>query len=265
MRNLLTRLGARHRVLLAASALLLGAFELALCAVVANVDVGGAVEQALAFAPPALQAMIQQEMLGGTDAGILAFGWNHPIAHALGAAVAITLAARAIAGEIEGGTMELVLAQPVSRLRYLSAHVAFAAAALAGVALAGVLATAVGQRVFGLEPFPIARLGVLLLSFFLLQAALYAVTLAFSAFGREAGRVALAGFGVALFSYLLQVLATLWPAAAFLEPYSLHTYYDPQEILMDGVLGADGVAVLGGVALVGVTVAAWRFRTRDLP
>src|SRR6185436_19784755 len=105
----------RNWIFLAVAALMLGGFEFLLCAVVASVDVQGAFNQMTQFAPPIFRTMIEQNLMGGSPAGVLAFGWNHPVVHALLSAVAITLADRAIAGEVENGAIELVLSQPLSR------------------------------------------------------------------------------------------------------------------------------------------------------
>jgi ABC-type transport system involved in multi-copper enzyme maturation permease subunit len=236
-----------------------------LCAMVASVDMGGALAQVMQFAPPLLRALIEQQLGGGSPAMVLAFGWNHPVAHALMSAVAIALAARAIAGEVEHGAIELVLAQPLSRGAYFAAYAAFGLAALAALIGAGVAATAVGQRVFALEPFGAARLAALFANALLLQLAIYGLTLLASAVGREAGRVALFGVLVAVLSYLVNAIATLWPRAAFARPASLHAYFEPRELLVDGRLAAHSALVLGGVALAALALAWRRFGRRDLP
>ena len=246
-------------------ALALAGFEVLLCAMVANVDLEGAMGQMIQFAPPLLRAMIEQNLMGGNPAGVLAFGWNHPVAHALLAAVAITLPARAIAGEIENGVIELVLAQPVSRMQYFAAHVLFGVAALSTVLAAGVLGTAVGQAVFSLQAFGAGRLGALFVNALLLQLALYAVTLLASAHGREGGRVALVGVLVTVLSYSVNTVATLWNKADFLKPYSLHHYFDPRAVLVDGNLSTMAVVVLAAVGALAIAAAFAGFARRDLP
>lgn len=265
MGNLLAREWRRNAVFLAVAAALLAAFELMLCAMVASVDMGGALAQVMQFAPPLLRALIEQQLGGGSPAMVLAFGWNHPVAHALMSAVAIALAARAIAGEVEHGTIELVMAQPLTRRAYFGAYAVFGLAALAAVIGVGVLATAVGQRLYSLEAFGAARLGALFANALLLQLAIYAITLLASAVGREAGRVALFGVLVAVLSYLVNAIATLWPRAAFARPASLHAYFEPRELLVDGRWAATSVLVLGGVCAVAVALAYRRFSRRDLP
>jgi hypothetical protein len=64
MRNSLRRLLARHRAFLVSCAVVLAGFQLLICAIVASIDVGTAMEQMLAFVPPVMRSMIEQSMLG---------------------------------------------------------------------------------------------------------------------------------------------------------------------------------------------------------
>lgn len=265
MINIARRQLERNAVFLAAVMLVLGGFEFLLCAVVAGSDLEGLFTQMSVSLPPLFRAMIEQNMPGGTPAGVLSFGWNHPIAHALLGAVAITIATQAIAGEVEGGAIEVVMAQPLARARYFAAHAGFGIAALSAVLVAGLLGTWLGQLVYSLAPFGWSRLARLFLNGLVLQLAIYALTLLASAFGREAGRVALVGVMVAVVSYLVNAVAALWSKAEFLKPYSLHHYFDPREVLVQGHLPADSVAALALVAIVATALAFARFARRDLP
>jgi ABC-type transport system involved in multi-copper enzyme maturation permease subunit len=265
MLNLVRRGFERGWVFLLTVALVLAGFELVLCAVVASMDVAGALGQMTQFAPPALREMIELNMPGGSPAAVVAFGWNHPVAHALLAAVAITLAARAVAGEVENGGIELALAQPVSRPRYFTAHLVFGMTALAAVLAIGIIGTVVGQYVWSLEPFGLPKLAALFLNALLLQLAIYALTLLVSAFGREAGRVALAGVLIAVISFLVNVVATLWSKAAFARPISLHAYFEPRDILVRGELAPSSLIVLATVTAIGIVAAYVVFAKRDLP
>jgi ABC-2 type transport system permease protein len=265
MRNIMRSLLGRNHLLLIASTVVLAGLEFLFCAIVASVDVEGALNQMTAFAPPLVRAMIEQNALSGSTASVLAFGWNHPVAHAMLTAVAITLSARAIAGEVENGAIELLLAQPVSRARYFGAHLLFGACALATVLAGGLFATALGQQVYSLHAFGWHRMAALFLNALLLQLAIYALTLLASAYGREAGRVALIGVLAAVLSYLGNAIAALWTKAEFVKPYSLHGYFDPRQILVNGHLATSSVIVLAAVATIATAAAFVRFARRDLP
>src|SRR5262249_61009467 len=111
--NLLRHLAVRHAPFLAASAALLAAFQFLICAAVGSVDVSGALEALVRSLPPLLQEIVSSQLFGGfTARGLLAFGWSHPITHALGSAVAVVPAARARAGGPATGAPEPLLTQP---------------------------------------------------------------------------------------------------------------------------------------------------------
>jgi ABC-2 type transport system permease protein len=266
MLELIRWLSRRNAPFLAASAALLGAFQYLICIAVASVDVSGALQAILRNLPPILRSSAVTQLFGGlSPQGLLAFGWNHPITHALGTAVAILLGSRAIAGEIESGAMELHLSQPLSRPGYLAAQVALGLLALVALTAAGVAGTLLGQGVYGIQPFPAPAYARLAVNYLLLQCAWFGVALLLSAFGREGGRVAGRAFLLAMVSYLAQVIGLLLPAAAGVSPFTLHHYFSPQAILIGSAAGARDLAVLGGVVMVALAAAAWRFVRRDLP
>lgn len=265
MRNVLRRLLGRHHLFLIACTAVLAGLEFLICAIVASVDVEGVLNQMRALAPPLVRAVIEQSIPGDSTASVLAFGWNHPVAHALLTAVAISLPARAIAGEVESGAIELLLAQPVSRAQYFGAHLLFGVCALAAVLGGGLLATAIGQQVYSLHAVGWQRMAALFLNALLLQLAIFALTLLASAYGREAGRVALIGVLAAVLSYLGNAIAALWSKAEFVKPYSLHGYFDPRQVLVNGHLATASVVILAAIATIATAAAFVRFARRDLP
>lgn len=245
--------------------LLLGGFEYLMCVIVSTVNVSGALEEIMKSLPPTMRSIASEAFFGGlTVRGILAFGWNHPTAHALGTALAIVLASRAVAGEVESGTIELVLSQPISRMGYVSTQILFALGSLALLSTAGITGTILGEKILGLDAFGTASLLQLAFNFFLLQSAWFAITLMLSVFAREGGWVTTVSFLLALVSYLIRAIGSLWQDAAFLLPYSLHDYYSPQEILLEGILEWKSVLVLSSVFVFGIGMAALRFQRRDL-
>jgi len=264
--DLLRHLAVRHAPFLLASATLLAAFQFLICAAVGAVDVTGALETLVRSLPPLMQDVVTHHLFGGfAPRSLLAFGWNHPVSHALGSAAAIVLAARAVAGESETGAIELLLSQPFSRATYFATQTGFALAAIACLSAAGVLGTVLGQTVFGIERFGGAPLLRLALVYALLQGACFGITLLLSAFGREGGRVASGGFLIVLISYFGEAIGRLWSKAAFIRPWTLHEYFPPQEILVREAGIGRPVAVLGSVLALSLILAWARFRTRDVP
>jgi putative exporter of polyketide antibiotics len=63
--------------------------------------------------------------------------------------------------------------------------------------------------------------------------------------------------------YVLEVLGTLWPDAAFLQPYSPFHYLQPLDVLA-GRASVTDLGLLAAIGIVAVGVGLWWFPRRDL-
>jgi len=94
---------------------------------------------------------------GGGDlfsmAGSVSLGFIHPIAVGLGLVFAVGFAAQAIAGERQRGTLEVLLARPLSRRRVYST-VAVATALFIGLSLLGLTLGALAGAALTGRPRP---------------------------------------------------------------------------------------------------------------
>jgi ABC-2 type transport system permease protein len=264
--NVLRRSARRYAVFLVVSLLLLAGFQFIIPAVISTLDMQDVIGNVLAMLPPGIGAALGEQMFGGlSTTGLLGFGWNHPVTHAAGTAIAVVLGASAVAREIENGTLELVLAQPISRTAYLGSQIALGVVALAALCAAGMLGTIAGTRSFGIEGIATAAVIRVAASFLLLLLALYAITLLASTLLREGGRALGVGFLVAVASFLVHTVALLWTKAAFLKRFTLHAYYVPRDVLASGRLAALPLIVLGGCTALCFAAAFWHFARRDVP
>jgi ABC-2 type transport system permease protein len=196
--------------------------------------------------------------------GSVALSFIHPIPIALVAVLAIGHPVAALAGERQRGTLEVLLARPISRrLVYgtaLAATLVFVVAALAAN-LAGVVAGAVMFGVAGeLQP---ARLLLAWGNAVLLFATLGALALAASAsFDRVAPAMGVV-LAFAIASYAVELLGALWPEMAGWRAWSFFHYFQPAEIMAGDASPADAV-VLAGITVAAVAFGLWIFARRDL-
>lgn len=136
MRNLFVHLARRHALFLSLMASLRGGFEYLQCAILDTVDFSRGLQQLIKSMPPHLQSQSSNQFAANlTPAWFCAFGWNHPILHALATAAAMTPAAAAIAGEIENGMIELLLSRSISWRQYLAGQIIFALPSLAATSV----------------------------------------------------------------------------------------------------------------------------------
>jgi ABC-2 type transport system permease protein len=214
--------------------------------------------------------LFPEEMMefGGGDvfslSGSIALGTVHPIALVLNSIFAVGFSVAAVAGERQRGTLEVLMARPLSRRTVywtlLVAGILFVALAVAAT-IVGVL---VGSTIAGVaDELATERLPLLWLNGVLLFGSIAAIGLAASvSFDRLSPALGIT-VAVVVVMYFLEVLGTFWPDAQFLQPYSLFHYYDPKGILEGGARAGD----FGLLAVVAATAIGWallEFPRRDL-
>ena len=247
-----------------------------------------------------------QTFLGGEDVKFLdpqdtlAVVSMHPLVQAIICIWAIGRGAGAIAGEIDRGTMELLLAQPVARRMVVLAHLlvdvtvipilcaALFAGLHFGVWIVGTFTVDAGvyEALQMKPPNPLpsytVNANVVLPGLANMAALLFAVsgyTMWLSAAGRSRTRVLGLAILVTLVQFLVNVIGQLWDGLAVLRPFTVFYYYQPQAINLRGVWTVDpGLAwtgrplvalnvvhVLGLVGAVGYAMALRTFVRRDIP
>lgn len=205
---------------------------------------------------------------GGGDifslSGSIALGAIHPITLVLDCVFAVGFAAAAVAGERQRGTLEVLLARPLSRrttyVTLLVATLLFVAITLAATIVGAIVGSILGGVADELE---LAQLPWLWLNGFLLFGAIGALGLAASvSFDRLTPALGITG-GIVIVMYVLDVLGTFWPDARGLQPWSLFHYYDAKDVLDGSLRGGD----LGLLAAIGALAVGWAlvvFPRRDL-
>ena len=245
---------------------------------------------------------VSQAVLGGADLqfqnpnDFLAVGLLHPVVLILSCVWAVGRSAGAVAGEIDRGTMELLLSQPVPRNRLILAHLIVDCLVIPALCLSFFAGTQFGLWTVGpftvdysavrklneSIPFPIpiptepevmpvsgAAQFPALANLAALIFALSGLTMALSAFGRSRWKVT--GYAVlaVVVMFAANVLGQLWDAAEFVRPFTVFYYYQPQKVMLRGEWltpgGLPAVGVLLTVGAAGYLVALRLFTRRDLP
>ena len=175
---------------------------------------------------------------------------------------AIGAGGRAIAGEEEARSLDLLLSTPLSRAAVLrDKALALLLTLLALSALVFVVIVVLGP-VFGLS-VPIGDLAAACVMFLLLGVVFGALALAVgAATGRRAWATGVAG-GVAVASYVLNAVAPSVRGLAWARPLSPFRWYFEPDPLTAG-LRATNVLVLSAIAAAGIAAAFWSFDRRDL-
>jgi beta-exotoxin I transport system permease protein len=202
------------------------------------------------------------EQIGPTM--LLSLPWIHPLALTLLWAQAIAYCTRIPAGEVDRGTIDVLLGLPVARGQvYRTYTLVWLASGLALVILAAVGNT-LGLRLLGQERIDTRRLFILTTNLFCLYIAVGGMTWLASAMSNQRGRAVGVALGVVLASFLLNYLAQAWPPAQRVSFLSILQYYRPLVIIRDATWPARDILVLlatgGGLWAAGGIV----FARRDL-
>jgi ABC-2 type transport system permease protein len=224
-----------------------------------------------------------QAIIGGADIHIenagelMSVSYVHPLTLTLLCLYAVGRSAQAIAGEIDRGTMELLLAQPLRRSQLMAAHVLVDVVTLpalclvlwlgtwTGAALTGALHATVPLERIEPERFLPALLGIGGLAY-----AASGLTRWLSSMGRSRARVWGGATLLLLLLFLLNILCQLWEPLEPLRRASLFYYYQPQDMILQPAWYENHVvwlrlAALLGVGMVGDLLAWVTFCHRDLP
>lgn len=194
--------------------------------------------------------------LGGeiTARSLQALIWVHPAVLALVWAHEIFFCTRTPAGEIDRGTIDVLLSLPVSRRAvYGCESIAWLASGLFVLSM-GLLGHRIAAPTIPAALRPeLSRAILVMTNLYCVYIAVGGIALLVSALSDRRGRAVAAVFAILLASFLLNFLANFWPPAGHIAFLGILKYYQPVQILQHGDLPVRDVTVLllvGGVAWV---------------
>jgi ABC-2 type transport system permease protein len=196
--------------------------------------------------------------------GALTLGFQHPFLIAIIGVIAAGSSATAIAGERQRGTLEVLLARPLSRRGvYLSILVALVVLVVLLV-LALLIGMVVGLTVHDLaDEVDLGGLPLVLANGALLWGAFATFGLAASVTFDRAGPALSLSIGFLVLNYFLEILGSLWTDVAWSQEYSLFHHFQPQELLTGAADPLDFV-IVGLAFVVPIAYALIVFPRRDL-
>lgn len=196
--------------------------------------------------------------------GALTLGLQHPLAIAFVGIFAVGSSVSAVAGEREGGTLEVLLARPISRRRlYITVAVA-CLTLITIVMLALLVGQLIGVAIQGVgDELQLGQMPLVFLNGVMLWAAFAAFGLAASvSFDRHGPALGLT-MAYLLINYFLEILGSLWRDVDWSQQYSLFHHFNPGKILTGNTEWADFL-ILAVAIVVPVVYALAVFPRRDL-
>ncbi|MCG6495222.1 ABC transporter permease subunit [Kitasatospora sp. A2-31] len=198
--------------------------------------------------------------------GLLGAGLVHPFWIAMQLTAIGSLAAAAVATDVEAGTIELLMVRPVSRPRLLAERGAAVLAAVLALNGAATLAVAGGVALSPALHHAVALRGVVAagLAGCAFTLCLSGPALAVSAAARHRAQVIGATIAFGAVGFAVNFIAMAWHPAAPLRYLSPFHYYTPGDALAHGTITWGPFAVLVAVGFAGIAAALPLLLRRDL-
>ena len=239
--------------------------QLAICGIVHDNQSVKAFLQILDYFPSVVKIALGGKTLQvGNTPGLLAIGYQHPFILFLLLLFAIGVPTGMLAGEVQRGTMELILSRPVKKLQVYVCAGALTITGMFGLVMMMYLGTATGTKIYEFnEPIPLDLFFRMAINGGLLAGAVGGVALLAAAFFR--GRATAVGVtaGFLVVNYFVSVLSQLWPRMYFLFRFTMFNYVSAPKLWRGWPL--DDMGVLATVLVVCALAGAIVWQRRDLP
>lgn len=193
--------------------------------------------------------------------------WNFPFIPLIWVIWAISRGSIAVAGEIERGTIDLVLTRPIARSIFLTSQILTALMGLillgASMILGNLVGTHYNTLIAPASAYTLCKPALNLVAF---GWAIYGYSFALSTLDIIRWRPMMISSVATLAGYIALIVSTIPQFdLKWLEKLSIFKAYDPVEAVVKGENLAFNVGVLGAIGLIGVVVGFVVFSQRDLP
>jgi ABC-type transport system involved in multi-copper enzyme maturation permease subunit len=221
------------------------------------------------FLQDILTALLGTELGGNLGPpAIAAMPWVHPIVLTLTWAHAILHTTRVPAGEIDRGTIDVLLGLPVARVQVFLCECAVGLLAGAILILAALAGNLLGTWLVGsgaaASAATVAQRVAAAANLYGLYMTVGGIAACLSAFSNRRGRAMGATFGVVVGLFLVNSLVPFWTWAERVGPCNPLHYYRPLLIFRDNALPLRDIAVLVTAGATLWAAGAWRFARRDI-
>ncbi|MBU2008622.1 MAG: ABC transporter permease [Chloroflexi bacterium] len=176
---------------------------------------------------------------------------------------AIFAAGGIVAREVERGTMDLILAQPLSRTRLVLSKFAVFLAGVGIIAMGSFLGFLAGMAVFD-ETMSLGNTALALFQGVSLVLAVGSYSLLLSCLTLDPRRTLLLSGTITAAFYILNFVAPALKGYTWAGRFSLFHYFSPEPIMRTGQPDWWGLGIFWGLALICLALSLSVFRRRDI-
>ena len=247
-------------------ALMIFLFQLAICGIVHDNERVKALIQYIDMFPDFLKALMGGEVLEvGNIAGLIAIGYQDPLVLLLYMLFAVGVPTALLAGEIQRGTMELILSRQTAKIQVYICAGLITVVGMYALVMVMFSGTVVATKIYDFYQevplyffFKIAIVGGMLAS------AVGGIALLAAACFRRGMAVSLT-VAFLVVQYFISIISDWWPRMEWMAPISIFNYVDGPEIFENPGWPIGDMCVLLSILAVSTILGGILWRRRDLP
>ena len=247
-------------------ALVIFLFQIAVCGIVHDNERVKALMQYIDILPAFLKTFIGGDAVQyGNVAGLISIGYQDPFILILYMLFAVGVPTALLAGEVQRGTMELILSRQTTKTQiYICAGLITVIGMFALVAVM-FLGTVVATRLYDFDQeVPLDRFFILAINGGILASTVGGISLLAAACFRRGMAVSLA-VAYLVVNYFAVIIAEWWPRMKCLEPFTIYSYVDEGKIFVQSAWPVGDMVVLISILIISTIAGGVIWWRRDLP
>jgi ABC-2 type transport system permease protein len=246
-------------------ALVIFSMQIAVCGIVHDNENVRTLLKFLDLLPPIMKSVLGGEMLHvGNTSALITIGYQHPLVLFLYMFFAVGVPTSLLTGEVQKGTMELILSRPTTKTQvYLCAGI-LTLTGMFALVFVMFLGTVVGTNVYDFgEPIPLDPFFRIAINGGLLASTIGGIALLSAASFSRLYTALGAPVAYLVVNYFTHIIADYWPRMQFLKPVTLFKYVHSPKLPTGWPL--EDMSVLIVVLLVAAVAGGIIWQRRDLP
>jgi ABC-2 type transport system permease protein len=241
-------------------------FQLAICGIVHDNERVKALIQYIDMLPAFLKTFIGGEAVQyGNIAGLISIGYQEPFVLLLYMLFAVGVPTALLAGEVQRGTMELILSRQTTKTHVYICAGLITVVGMYALVIVMFLGTVVSTNLYEFEQHvPLYNFFKLAVCGGILASAVGGIALLAAACFRRGMAVSLT-VAYLVVNYFIMIITQWWPRMKWLDPVTIFNYVDGGKIFMNPAWPVSDMCVLISLLAVSTVLGGIIWHKRDLP
>jgi ABC-2 type transport system permease protein len=248
-------------------ALMIFLMQLAICGIIHDNQNVKTMLKFLDLMPSIIKSALGGDTLQvGNLSALIAIGYQHPLVLLLYMLFAVGIPTGLLAGEVQRGTMELILSRPITKLQVYLCAALLTVLGMVALVLVMFGGTVVSTMIYSFgEPVPLRDFFRMAINGGMLSAAVGAISLLSAASFSRRGTAVGVAVSYLVVNYFVSIIADWWPLMKALKTLTIFNYINPHKVFALHVWPVSEMIVLATILLLATILGAIIWNRRDLP